>query len=92
MGHRGSRRRDRSSQVVCAALVVRALRRLPEEQRLLYDREELDRGILRRMLHVGIPAALQSSMYGIANIVLQVGINMLGTELHGGLDRLQQVR
>ena len=43
------------SQVVCAALVVRALRRLPEEQRLLYDREELDRGILRRMLRVGIP-------------------------------------
>ena len=72
------------SQVVCAALVVRALRRLPEEQRLLYDREELDRGILRRMLHVGIPAALQSSMYGIANIVLQVGINMLGTDSMAG--------
>ena len=72
------------SQVACAALVVRALRRLPEEQRLLYDREELDRGILRRMLHVGIPAALQSSMYGIANIVLQVGINMLGTDSMAG--------
>ena len=72
------------SQVVCAALVVRALRRLPEEQRLLYDREELDRGILRRMLRVGIPAALQSSMYGIANIVLQVGINMLGTDSMAG--------
>ena len=72
------------SQVVCAALVVRALRRLPEEQRLLYDREELDRGILRRMLHVGIPAALQSSMYGVANIVLQVGINMLGTDSMAG--------
>ena len=72
------------SQVVCAALVVRALRRLPEEQRLLYDREELDRGILRRMLHVGIPAAIQSAMYGIANIVLQVGINMLGTDSMAG--------
>ena len=38
----------------------------------------------RRMLHVGIPAALQSSMYGIANIVLQVGINMLGTDSMAG--------
>lgn len=41
-------------------------------------------GILRRMLHVGIPAALQSSMYGIANLVLQVGINMLGTDSMAG--------
>ena len=72
------------SQVVCAALVVRALRRLPEEQRLLYDREELDRGILRRMLHIGIPAAIQSAMYGIANLVLQVAINMLGTDSVAG--------
>ena len=36
------------------------------------------------MLHVGIPAALQSAMYGIANIVLQVGINMLGTDSMAG--------
>lgn len=72
------------SQVVCAALVVRALRRLPEEMQLLYDREELDRGALRRMLQIGLPAGLQSAMYGIANIVLQVGINLLGTDSMAG--------
>ena len=72
------------SQVVCAALVVHALRRLPEEHRLLYDREAIDRGILRRMLQIGLPAALQSAMYSIANIVLQVGINMLGTDSMAG--------
>ena len=72
------------SQVVCAALVVRALRRLPIEQRLLYDRDEIDRSILRRMLHIGIPAAIQSAMYGIANLVLQVAINMLGTDSVAG--------
>lgn len=83
-GIRGAAAATALSQVVCAALVVRALRRLPEEQRLLYSREEFDRGILHRMLRVGIPAAVQSAMYGIANIVLQVGINMLGTDSMAG--------
>ena len=72
------------SQVICAVLVVRALRRLPEEHRLLFDREEFDRGILRRMLQIGLPSGIQSAMYGIANIVLQVGINMLGTDAMAG--------
>lgn len=72
------------SQVICAVLVLRALRRLPGEMRLLYDREEIDRGALRRMLQIGIPAGLQSAMYGIANIVLQIGINLLGTDAMAG--------
>ena len=36
------------------------------------------------MLHIGIPAAIQSAMYGIANLVLQVAINMLGTDSVAG--------
>ncbi len=72
------------SQVVCAALVLRALLRLPADERLLFDREELDRGTLRRMLRIGLPAGLQCAMYGIANMVLQVGINLLGTDSMAG--------
>ena len=83
-GIRGAAAATALSQVICAALVVRALRRLPEEHRLLYERGELDRGILRRMLQIGLPAGLQSAMYNIANIVLQVGVNMLGTDAMAG--------
>lgn len=38
-----------------------------------------DGDILRRMLSLGIPAGLQSSMYNVSNIIIQAGINTLGT-------------
>ena len=38
-----------------------------------------DRSLLRRMLRIGIPSGVQSSMYGLSNLLLQVGINSLGT-------------
>ena len=34
---------------------------------------------LRKMLAIGVPSGLQSSMYGISNMILQVGVNTLGT-------------
>ena len=72
------------SQVICAALVVRALMRLPEKHRLVLARGEFDGLILKRMLQIGLPTGLQSAMYSIANIVLQVGINLLGTDSMAG--------
>ncbi len=83
-GVKGAAAATALSQVVCAALVVRALQRLPEEYRLVPGTGQFDRGILSRMLHIGLPAGIQSAMYGIANIVLQAGINMLGTDSMAG--------
>ena len=38
------------------------------------------RGIyLKNMLRLGIPAGLQSSMYAVSNMIIQVGVNSLGT-------------
>ena len=38
-----------------------------------------DGALLRRMLRIGIPSGVQSSMYGLSNVLLQVGVNTLGT-------------
>ena len=38
-----------------------------------------DRALLRKMLRIGIPSGVQSSMYGLSNLLLQVGVNTLGT-------------
>lgn len=35
--------------------------------------------ILWNMLRIGIPAGVQSAMYGLSNFVLQIGVNTLGT-------------
>ncbi len=72
------------SQTVCAVLVLIALGRLPEGHRPDIRRLSVDRGILRRMMKIGLPAGLQSSMYNIANMIVQVAINDLGTDAMAG--------
>ena len=74
------------SQVVCAALVVRALRRLPEEQSVCSTTvRSLTAAFSAGCSTSASPCPpFKSAMYGIANIVLQVGINMLGTDSMAG--------
>lgn len=66
------------SQAVAALLVTVKLMRLPGPFRLRL-RGQRDRALLKRMLRIGIPSGVQSSMYGISNLLLQVGVNTLGT-------------
>lgn len=66
------------SQAVAALLVTGKLMRLKGPFRLRF-REKGDRSLLKRMLRIGIPSGVQSSMYGLSNLLLQVGINTLGT-------------
>lgn len=39
----------------------------------------LDGRMLGRMIRIGFPAGLQSVMYGLSNVIIQAGINSLGT-------------
>lgn len=68
------------SQLVSAALVLRALTRLPNEYCLDVKKLRMDRQNLSRMLYIGLPAGVQSAMYSITNVVVQVAINKLGTD------------
>ena len=36
--------------------------------------------MLRRIVRIGIPAGMQSVMYNISNIIIQAGVNTLGTD------------
>ncbi len=68
------------SQLVCAAatLIKLALSR-GECYGLEFSSLKIDFGILRRMMAIGVPLALQSVMYSATNVVSQVCINSLGT-------------
>ena len=66
------------SQAVAALLVTGKLMRLKGPFRLQL-RGKGDRGLFKRMLRIGIPSGIQSSMYGLSNLLLQVGVNTLGT-------------
>ncbi len=67
------------SQVLCAALVLRALLKTEDDHRLCLSKDNFSAVQLKQMLRIGLPAGVQSSMYGIANLFLQTAINGLGT-------------
>lgn len=67
------------SQIISAALATVKLMRSKESFRICLHEIRFDRRLLRRMMHIGIPAGLQASMYGVSNMILQVYVNLLGT-------------
>ena len=67
------------AQVVNAALLTRRLTRGTEEYRLSFNSLKLKGVYLVNMLRLGVPAGLQSSMYSVSNMIIQVAVNSLGT-------------
>lgn len=48
--------------------------------RVDFSKLHMDAHILRRILRIGVPAAIQGMMFNIANVLIQTGFNELGTE------------
>ena len=67
------------SQLLSMVLVLWQMCRTREPYRISLCRPGIDRGIMARMLRIGIPAGLQASMYSMSNLIVQVGVNTLGT-------------
>ena len=67
------------SQFVNMTLLTVRMLKTAAPYRLELPEVKLDRQHLGKMLHIGIPSALQSCMYGISNTIIQVAINTLGT-------------
>lgn len=67
------------AQAVNTALLTRQLTRAGREYRLTLRDLDVQGVYLANMLRLGIPAGLQSSMYSISNMIIQVAVNSLGT-------------
>ncbi len=67
------------AQIVNMLLLTRHLLHTDEPYRLSF-RDMTLRGVyLSNMFRLGIPSGLQNTMYGISNMIVQVGVNSLGT-------------
>lgn len=66
------------AQTISAVLVIRALRRLPEDIRLNPGELGLDPALLGRILSIGVPAGLQFVTFDLSNLLIQSGINSFG--------------
>ncbi|MBQ7692470.1 MAG: MATE family efflux transporter [Oscillospiraceae bacterium] len=68
-----------AAQLVNMGLLTRLLLKTGESYRLSLGELRLRGAYLVNMLRLGIPAGLQSSMYAVSNMIIQVGVNSLGT-------------
>lgn len=69
-----------TSQVISAVIVMGMLLKTKEIYVLKLQEIRFDRRMLFSVLRIGIPAGLESVMYNISNIVIQVFVNNLGTD------------
>ena len=68
-----------AAQVLNMALLTGKLLTTRESYRLSFRELKLHGVYLSNMLRLGIPAGLQSSMYAVSNMTIQIGVNSLGT-------------
>ena len=67
------------AQIVNMALLTRKLMCTSESYRLSFRELKLRGVYLRNMFRLGLPSGLQSSMYAVSNMIIQIGVNSLGT-------------
>jgi len=68
-----------AAQILNMSLLTRKLMTTGESYHLQLSELKLRGVYLTNMLRLGIPAGLQAAMYGVSNMVVQVGVNTLGT-------------
>lgn len=67
------------SQAVSAVMIIRALMRSSDSYQLLLREIRFTFPILKDIIRIGLPAGMQSVMYGASNIIIQSAINRFGT-------------
>lgn len=67
------------SQIISAILVIFFLMRRKDNLRLSWKEVRVDLKILSNILKIGLPAGIQSALYTVSNIIIQVNINGYGT-------------
>ncbi len=81
MGVKGAALATIASQAVSAFLTLRTLTQNISVYQVNYSQIRIDSEMLQHIIHIGLPAGLQSVMYSVSNIIIQAGINNFGTDV-----------
>ena len=68
-----------AAQLINMSLLTLKLLRTDEIYRLSFREMKLRGVYLSNMFRLGIPSGLQNTLYGVSNMVVQIGVNSLGT-------------
>lgn len=66
------------SITISAILVLRALMHRHDAMHFSFKEMHIDKQILKKILSIGIPSGIQSSMFAISNLLIQSSINSFG--------------
>lgn len=66
------------SQAISAVLALIALMRRTDACKLVWSKLRIYKTQLRKIIRIGLPAGLQSSMFSISNVIIQSSINSFG--------------
>ena len=73
-----------ASQCLSAVLIVRCLMGSDGDYKLELKKLRIHPGKLQRILRIGLPAGLQSSLFAISNVLIQSSINSFGSAVMSG--------
>ncbi|MGI6279876.1 MAG: MATE family efflux transporter [Acutalibacteraceae bacterium] len=72
------------SQVLSAVLVIKTLMKRTDACRLILKEFKIHAATLRKIMTIGVPAGIQSSVFSISNVIIQSSINSLGEVVVSG--------
>ena len=67
-------------QIISAVIVVVILMRSEDSYKLILKEIRMDTGMLSRIIRIGFPAGVQTTMYTLSNILIQASINEFGKD------------
>lgn len=73
------------SNMVSTAIIVWILCHERDSIRLDFRRLRIDTGLLKRVIRIGVPAAVQSAVFSVSNICLQTAVNGFGSSAVAGM-------
>ncbi len=72
------------AQVISAVLIVRCLMRLDNSCKLYLKKIRIKKRIMLKILKIGIPAGIQSTMFSVSNVLIQSSVNFFGKAVMAG--------
>ena len=66
------------SQFLSAILVVIALMRRTDACKFIFKKMKLDFNVIKKILKIGLPAGIQSTVFSFSNVIIQSSVNSFG--------------
>ncbi len=79
------------AQLISALLVLWRLFDPGKLFRMSIKELRMDGGILKRIFYIGIPSGIQSDMYSVANLIMQIQVNTYGTNTVAALSAYEKI-